>query len=207
MSDALKHTPTDVIKHKWYEDALAILTGSFLAGMSAIFFSTGEVLTGGISGASLISSYATGLQFGLFFFVLNLPFYALAILRMGWEFTIKTAITVALISFFSITMRQFVAIDEIHPLFAAVFASCLIASAMIILFRHGAGVGGASILAHFLQERGIMRAGWFLLAFDLTVLVAGVFVIPWQNLIWSVIGAVVMNVIIAINHRPGRYFG
>lgn len=207
MSDAPKHTPNDVIKHKWYEDALAILTGSFLAGMSAIFFSTGEVLTGGISGASLISSYLTGWQFGLFFFVLNLPFYALAILRMGWEFTIKTAITVALISFFSITMRQFVAIDDIHPLFAAVFASCLIASAMIILFRHGAGVGGASILAHFLQERGIMRAGWFLLIFDLTVLVAGVFVIPWQNLIWSLIGAVVMNVIIAINHRPGRYFG
>ena len=101
----------------------------------------------------------------------------------------------------------FVGIENVHPLLAAVFASCLVGIGMIILFRHGSGVGGASILAHFLQERGIMRAGIFLLIFDLTVLSAGIFVLPWQNLVFSVIGAVVMNIEIAMNHRPGRYFG
>lgn len=196
-----------IIRHKWYEDAWALMLGAFLVSMGAIFFSTGKVLTGGVSGASLILSYLTPFQYGVFFFVLNLPFYLLAILRMGWTFTLKTTAVVTMISGFSIVLRPFVGIENVHPLLAAVFASCLVGIGMIILFRHGSGVGGASILAHFLQERGIMRAGIFLLVFDLTVLSAGIFVLPWQNLVFSVIGAVVMNIEIAMNHRPGRYFG
>ena len=196
-----------IIRHKWYEDAWALMLGAFLVSMGAIFFSTGKVLTGGVSGASLILSYLTPFQYGVFFFVLTLPFYLLAILRMGWTFTLKTTAVVTMISGFSIVLRPFVGIENVHPLLAAVFASCLGGIVMIILFRHGSGVGGASILAHFLQERGIMRAGIFLLIFDLTVLSAGIFVLPWQNLVFSVIGAVVMNIEIAMNHRPGRYFG
>lgn len=196
-----------IIRHKWYEDVWALVLGSFLVAMGAIFFSSGQVLTGGVSGASLILSYLTPYQFGVFFFVLNLPFYILAIMRMGWRFTLKTAAAVAMISGFSIVLRPFIGLEEVHPLLAAVFASGLVGIGIIILFRHGAGVGGASILAHFLQERGIMRAGIFLLIFDLTVLSAGIFVLPWQNLVFSVIGALVMNIEIAMNHRPGRYFG
>lgn len=196
-----------IIRHKWYEDAWALVLGAFFVAMGAIFFSTGKVLTGGVSGASLILSYLTPFQYGVFFFLLNLPFYLLAILRMGWTFTLKTTAVVTMISGFSIVLRPFVGIENVHPLLAAVFASCLVGIGMIILFRHGSGVGGASILAHFLQERGIMRAGIFLLIFDLTVLSAGIFVLPWQNLVFSVIGAFVMNVEIAMNHRPGRYFG
>lgn len=196
-----------IIHHKWYEDVWALVLGAFLVAMGAIFFSEGKVLTGGVSGASLIASYLTPFQYGVYFFVFNLPFYLLAILRMGWKFTLKTVATVAMISGFSIVLRPYVAIENVHPLLAAVFASALVGIGIIILFRHGAGVGGASILAHFLQERGIMRAGIFLLIFDLTVLVGGIFVLPWQNLVYSVIGAVVMNFEIAMNHRPGRYFG
>ncbi len=196
-----------IIRHKWYEDVIALLLGTFLVGVSAIFFSTGKVLTGGVSGASLILSYVTPFQFGVFFFLLNLPFYILAILRMGWVFTVKTVICVALISVFSIGLRPFIQIEDVNPLFAAVFASALVSNGLIILFRHGAGVGGATIMAHFLQERGIIRAGWFLLIVDIGILSAGFFVLPWQNLVYSIIGAVVMNAVIAINHRPGRYFG
>ena len=66
---------------------------------------------------------------------------------------------------------------------------------------------GVSILAHLLQEKGVMRAGWFLLAVDLTILAGAAFVLPIPNLIYSVIGAVVLNVFVGMNHRPGRYFG
>jgi hypothetical protein len=30
-------------------------------------------------------------------------------------------------------------------------------------------------------------------------------VVGWQQIIWSVVGAVVLNMTLAINHRPGRY--
>ena len=83
----------------------------------------------------------------------------------------------------------------------------IIIMGMIALFRHRAGIGGVSILSQFLQDKKIMNAGIFQLVTDLFILLAGAFVVPLENLFYSVLGAIVLNLIIAINHRPGRYFG
>ena len=195
------------IRHKWYEDVLAVAFGSFFIGMGVVFFSHAQLLTGGVSGVSLVLSYVTPFEFGLYFFLLNMPFYVLAILRMGWRFTFKTVIAVAIVSVFPDFVPGWFVIQDVHPLFAAIFAACLVGMGMIALFRHGTGIGGISILAHFLQEKGLIRAGWFLLCFDLVILAGSAFVLPLENLLYSIIGALVLNVFIAINHRPGRYFG
>ncbi|MAP94722.1 MAG: hypothetical protein CMK07_07205 [Ponticaulis sp.] len=197
-----------VISHKWYEDVLAVLFAALLIGTAVVFYTEAQLVTGGVSGLSLVLSYVfEDVSFGTFFFFLNMPFYALAIIRMGWRFTIKTIAAVGLVSIFPTYMADLFVIDTVHPVFAAVFAGALVAMGMIALFRHGSGIGGVSILAHLLQEKGVMRAGWFLLAVDLTILAGAAFVLPIPNLIYSVIGAVVLNVFVGMNHRPGRYFG
>jgi len=38
-------------------------------------------------------------------------------------------------------------------------------------------------------------------------MLASLFFIPWENMALSLIGAIAMNLIIAINHKPGRYLG
>lgn len=195
------------VRHKWYEDLLAVSFGTLFIGMGVVFYSHAQLITGGISGLSLVLSYMTKYEFGLFFFVLNIPFYALAIWRMGWRFTLKTILAVAIVSLFPDFVPRWLVIQELNPIFAAIFGGTLVAMGMIALFRHGSGIGGISILAHFLQEKGLMRAGWFLLIVDLCILAIGFFAVPLQNLLYSVIGAVVMNVFVAMNHRPGRYFG
>ncbi|MAK61508.1 MAG: hypothetical protein CMK09_11045 [Ponticaulis sp.] len=195
------------LQHKPYEDAFAVVFGAFFLGLAVVFFEYAELITGGISGLSLVLSYATPVAFGLYFLVLNLPFYVLAIVRMGWRFTLKTVIAVAIVAVFPDLVPEWLVIQELHPGFAAFTAGALAATGLIILLRHGAGIGGFSILAQFLQAKGLVRAGWFLLIVDLLILAGAVFVLPVMNLIWSVLGAVVMNVVIGINHRPGRYFG
>lgn len=195
------------LKHKPYEDALAIIFGAFFLGLSIVFFKSGELITGGISGLSLVLSYATPIEFGVYFLVLNLPFYILAILRMGWWFTGKTVMAVAIVAVFPKLVPYVLVIENVHGAFAAFTAGALAATGLIILLRHNAGIGGFSILAQFLQAKGLIRAGWFLLIVDLLILVGAAFVLPIMNLVWSVLGAVVMNVVIGINHRPGRYFG
>jgi uncharacterized membrane-anchored protein YitT (DUF2179 family) len=78
---------------------------------------------------------------------------------------------------------------------------------VLSLFRHRSGVGGVNILALYLQDAYGIRAGWFQLGFDLVIMLASLFFIPWQNMMLSLIGAVAMNLIVAINHKPGRYLG
>jgi len=66
-------------------------------------------------------------------------------------------------------------------------------------------LGGVNILALWLQDTRGIRAGKLQMAIDLTILSASVLVVsPWA-LACSVLGAVLMNLVIAMNHRPGRY--
>lgn len=195
------------VQHKWYEDMQAVLFGAFFIGVAIVIYKESMLLTGGISGLSLVLSYITDIKFGTYFFFLNAPFYLLAILRMGWRFTLKTIVAVALVSVFPSYVPQVFIIEKIHPAFSAIFGGCLVAMGMIALFRHGSGIGGVSILAHFLQERKIIRAGIFLLIADLLILVGAAFVLPIESLLYSVLGAVVLNLFVAVNHKPGRYFG
>jgi uncharacterized membrane-anchored protein YitT (DUF2179 family) len=83
----------------------------------------------------------------------------------------------------------------------------LVGVGLLILFRHRTTLGGVNILALYLQERHGIRAGWFQLGVDCAILAASFFVLPWQNVLLSLIGATVINVTLAINHRPGRYMG
>ncbi len=78
---------------------------------------------------------------------------------------------------------------------------------LLMLFRHRTALGGVNILAMFLQEKFGWRAGYVQLGIDCTILLASLAVLPPQNLALSLLGAVVVNLILAINHRPGRYLG
>ena len=197
----------DVGRHAFYEDALAFANGTLLVALGVSFYSDAQLLTGGTAGLSLLGQYATGSPFGLNFFVVNLPFYALALLRIGWSFTLRTFLAVALVSLLSRLTPQWFGFGHLEPVYAAVMGGVAIGVGLLILFRHKAGLGGFNILAVFLQERHGLRAGLVLLAVDLAIMVAALFVLPWKNVALSVVGAVVINVIIAVNHRPGRYMG
>ena len=47
------------------------------------FFTSAGLLTGGTAGLAFLLHYATGIGFGKTFFVLNLPFYWLALRKLG----------------------------------------------------------------------------------------------------------------------------
>jgi uncharacterized membrane-anchored protein YitT (DUF2179 family) len=76
---------------------------------------------------------------------------------------------------------------------------------MLMLFRHRASLGGFNVLVLYLQERFGWRAGQVQMVFDCAIVLAAFAVVDWQQIIWSVVGAVVLNMTLAINHRPGRY--
>ena len=194
-------------RHTWYEDIFAILIGTSLVSLGIAFYTPVTLTTGSTAGLALLLQYGTGLGFGILFFVINLPFYVLAVLRMGWPFAIKTFASVLLVSYFSATIPAWLDISHIEPLYAACIGGGAIGLGILSLFRHKASVGGISILGLFLQENFGIRAGYFQLAVDAVILVAAFFVLPWDRVLYSLLGAVVMNLIIATNHRPGRYVG
>jgi len=64
-----------------------------------------------------------------------------------------------------------------------------------------------NLVAIDLQERFGLRAGYVLLAVDLAILAGAAVFLPLERIALSVLGAGVLNLILALNHRPGRYRG
>lgn len=199
--------PTALERHAWYEDLQALALGTLLLSFGVTLYGEAMLITGGLAGTSLLVSFATPVSFGTAFFVLNLPFYLLSFLRMGLGFTLRTFAAIALISVLTRLIPLWVDFSSLNDVFAAVVGAAMMGVGLVMLLRHRAGIGGTTILAQFLQDRGIIRAGYFQLIVDLAILVAAVFILPLKLVALSVLGAFVLNLTVAVNHRPGRYRG
>ena len=191
--------------HSVFEDLLAIVISTLLISFAVILLRQAGALTGGTVGMAFLLHYLSGWAFGLLFFVINLPFYYLAMRRMGWRFTLKTFIAISLVSIFSDVHQQFIHIDLLQPVYATLFGSMMIGLGLIVLFRHRGSLGGVNILALYLQERYGIRAGKLQLVVDLCIVLASLYVVSMQMLLASIGGAIILNGIIAMNYRQGRY--
>lgn len=192
-------------KHTLFDDIQGILIGSIFASFGIAIFSHMNFLIGGTAGIAFLMHYATSFGFGPVFFVINLPFYALAVLKLGWEFTIKTFLAVFMVSFLTEVIPLIFELGNIEPWFAAVFGGFLIGSGLLMLFRHNASLGGLNIVSIFLQETFKISAGKFQMAVDTVIILAAFFIVDWKAILFSVLASVALNIILAINHKPGRY--
>jgi len=198
-------SPTE--RHRFYEDALAILLGTLMVSIGIALFAKATIMTGGAAGLALLLQYATGLEFGLLFFAVNLPFYWLAFRRMGLTFTLRTFVAVGLVSLLVQATPLWLEIGAVQPVYAALAGGGAMGLGLLVLARHRTAIGGVNILALYLQEKRGWRAGWVQLAIDAAIFAGAVFVLPLDRLAVSLLGTLVLNAVLGMNHRPGRYRG
>ena len=196
---------TDSHRHSLIEDAQGIAYGATMAAFGIVILTHLGLVTGQTAGLAVLISYVTGWGFGPVFFAINLPFYLLGYIRMGLAFTIKTFLAVGLLSAISLWLPGQVSFATLNPWVGAVLFGFLSGSALLALFRHGASLGGIGIVAVMLQDRLGWRAGWVQLGFDAVLFAAAFLVIEAKLVLISFLGALVVNLVIAINHRRDRY--
>jgi len=195
------------VRHSLFEDVQALVTATLLVALGIAMFARAGLLTGGTAGIAFLVHYATGWRFGAVFFVLNLPFMWLAVRVMGWHFTIKTLIAVTLLSAFTELMPLVLRFDSLQPVYAAVMGGILIGVGLLMLFRHHASLGGINVLVLWLQQRHGVRAGAAQMVIDGLIVAAALAIVEPALVAVSILGAVALNLVVAINHRPGRYLG
>uniref|UniRef100_UPI003F7018B4 YitT family protein n=1 Tax=Marivita sp. TaxID=2003365 RepID=UPI003F7018B4 len=87
----------------------------------------------------------------------------------------------------------------------AVLGGVLAGIGLLSLFRHGATLGGVGIVALWLQDTRGIQAGNTQLMFDVFVFGLAFWILPAPVAIWSLLGAVILNMIVTVNHRRDRY--
>lgn len=192
-------------RHSLIEDVQGIVVGATLVALSVQFLDAAGLFTGQIAGLAIIGTSLTGWSFGALFFVMNLPFYALALVQLGWRFTLRSLIAVSLMSALADGFAVYFTIDALPPWLGAALFGVLAAAGLLALFRHGATLGGVGIVALWLQDRNGFPAGRTQLIFDFCVFALALFLFDWPVVAWSLLGAAILNQLITVNHRRDRY--
>lgn len=192
-------------KHSLADDAQGIAYGSFIAAVSVVLLTHLGFVTGQTAGLAILISYATGWGFGPVFFVVNLPFYWLGWKRFGPAFVAKSFAAVALLSVLSMWLPHYLQFGAIHPAVGAVLVGCLTGSALLALFRHGSSLGGIGIVGLYIQDATGFRAGWVQMIFDAVLFLIALTLRDPITVAYSFLGALVLNLVIAVNHRRDRY--
>lgn len=192
-------------RHTAAEDVQGMVFGAAMAGFGAFLLSSAGLITGQMAGLALLISYQSGYAFGPVYLVLSLPFYGFGYRRLGLAFTVRTLACVLIMVAVSLVLPALVGFDRLHPGAAAVLAGFTSGAALLALFRHRASLGGIGIVAVDLQDRLGIKAGWVQMGFDAVLFAAAAMILPWDRVLWSALGAAVVNLVIAINHRRDRY--
>ena len=192
-------------EHGIVEDALGLLTGTFLVSLGLHLLHAAHAVTGGTAGLSLLLGYATAWPFWLLFLVINAPFALLAVWRRGWDFTVRTLVCIGAVSGWALVHDALFPVAWIEPWYGTLAGNLLAGVGVLILFRHQASLGGINIAVLYLQQRYGWRAGKVQMGIDCLIVLLALWVVEPGAILVSILGAVILNLTLAINHRPGRY--
>jgi len=196
-----------VVRHTLFEDAQALLVAPLFVAFAILLFRQAGLLTGGTVGIAFLLHYVGDWPIGPLLFAINLPFYYLGVRALGWTFTLKTFIAVSLLAVYTEVLPGLITLGEVNRAFAAVMAGFMAGVGLLMLIRHKASLGGIGILAIHLQNSRGWRAGKLQMAADLSILATAFFVRDPASIALSILGAVALNLVIAVNHKAGRYMG
>ena len=204
MNDPLTPAPAP---HSGWEDAQGLLTGCLFVALGVCLFREAGLFTGGTTGVAFLAHYLLGYSLGGVLFVINLPFYVFGWRKLGHLFTLKTFAAVGLLSGYVELLPRWIGFTHLDPVFAAVMAGLLAGTGILILIRHGASLGGVTIMAVYLQKSRGWRAGNVQMAVDFAILLIAFACTDASKALLSLLGAVALNLVIGVNHRSDRYYG
>lgn len=200
-------TPPPGVPHTAVEDALGLATGVIAASLGVFILRSVHAATGGTAGLSLLLSYATSVPFQVLFVLVNLPFFALALWKKGVGFTARSLVCVAAVSLLVPVHGDLLRLGTPDRTYGVVVGNLLTGIGLLVLFRHGSSLGGFNIVALLAQEKAGLRAGYVQMFLDGCVVFGTLFVVDATTMLLSAAGAVILNAVLAFNHRPGRYLG
>ena len=184
------------------DDAQGFATAILLVGLGLAVLRSAHLLTGGIPGLAFLLNYASGWPLGWTLLIVNLPFIAFGWHAFGLRFTWKTILVVAGLSLSVEGIGRVLSVHTAHPLFAAIAGGLLIGVGLLVLFRHGASLGGFGVLALFLQRRYGWSTGAVQMACDAAIVASAFALAEPSRVAYSVVSAVMVNLVLMWNHRP-----
>ncbi|WP_026174377.1 YitT family protein [Effusibacillus pohliae] len=178
-----------------------VILGCMIVSLGVILLHHSHLVTGGTAGLALSLTYLSGIPFSAMFFLINIPFYALSILRMGWGFTLSTVFAVTILSFIT-GLEQWLPDFTLSPLIGGAAAGIVIGLGLSLILLNRASLGGANILALYLQKKLGWDPGKINFLFDFAVVLSGIYSVGWWHGLCSILSIYLIGKIVSsFKHR------
>jgi uncharacterized membrane-anchored protein YitT (DUF2179 family) len=171
----------------WAQRVFFILLGAILVGVGLeLFMVPNQVIDGGIVGISIILSHLTGLELGIFLFVLNIPFFILGYKQIGKTFALSTLLGVATMSIATSFFHSIPKVTE-NPLLASVFGGIILGIGVGLVIRYGGSLDGTEVMAILFTKKLPFSVGQIVMFFNVFILGSAGFVFDWDRAMYSLI--------------------
>jgi len=164
-----------------------IFIGSIITAVGLeIFLIPNNIIDGGVVGISIMFSAITGLPFGAFLILINLPFLYLGYKHIGKAFAIATTFAVISLSFWSSVFLPVLPVTNDYFL-AAVFGGIITGTGVGLIIRNGGSLDGTEIVAILTDKKTVFSVGEIVMFINLFILSSASLVFGWDKAMYSLV--------------------
>ena len=165
---------------------LLVLLGSTVAAMGLqLFLLPNHLLDGGVTGIAILSAYLSGIPFGLFLLILNIPFVIIGYRKFGKEFA--TYSSIGIITLASLTFIHMPHGFTDQPILAAIFGGIFVGIGSGLVIRYGGIIDGSDTIAILIDRVTVFTVGEAIMVINGIIIAAAGFVFGWENALYSLI--------------------
>lgn len=163
-----------------------IIAGSVLAAIGLqLFLLPNHLLDGGVTGISILSANLSGLPFGLFLLILNIPFVILGYRKFGKGFAFYSSVGITTLAALTFVHLPHGFTDV--PILAAVFGGIFVGVGAGLVIRYGGIIDGSDTVAIIIDRVTIFSVGEAIMVINGIIITAAGFVFGWENALYSLI--------------------
>jgi len=161
---------------------LGIFSASF--GLEG-FLIPNQFIDGGVTGISLLVSFASGFPLPLLIFIINLPFIILGYSQISKTFAFRAFIAIAGLAFVLSTVNfPVITHDKVH---IAIFCGIFLGAGVGFSVRGGGVLDGTEILALYVWRKSETSIGDMIMAFNVIIFSCSAFILGIEPALYSIL--------------------
>ena len=159
--------------------------GAFLAAFALeCFLVPNQIIDGGIVGISIMASYISKINLGIFLVVLNLPFLFLAWREFGKKFIFLALYSVSALAIFVNIVHHIPVITK-DLLLSALFGGGILGIGVGIVLKNNACMDGTEILAMKISQKYPYSVGEIIMFINIFIFACAGFLYGWEQAMYS----------------------
>lgn len=151
---------------------LSVIVCTLIVSFSIVYIIKPNLLiSGGLTGLSILTSNVTGISLPLLIFILNIPTSVLSFFFLDRDFTFFSTLSILLLSVFASFYQKILPGFYLtkEPILACIFGGLLNGIGMGIAFRNGTSTGGLDIVAAILKKKFNITIGSVLMGINFII--------------------------------------